>query len=632
MRGVSTLALACGVAMLAFAAADRAEATAGVAGRVVREDRPVSQAAVYAYHVVERSFRQVATDGAGEFLFETLPAGLYKIVAHKFGAPPAVVVLARRAAEDSQYVQVDLPPAGDDASRDFWSLRSEVPPDVLRELAPTAISLASYAAAASTAPRFVTEVAALASRHELDSAQVAEIAGAEVDLRGSLGVLDLRLEGEFRNLASRLRSDLGASGAHESDPLSGRSAVFRLGLSGDGPGRLGISGRTHELLGAQAVGQDPLDFTQYRIDYEREFDAERSTDLSAEFLDEAGLLSASRLAPRSLPLASRTWSVQGAYSQPLGSNHRIRAGLRYREAEQYGSTLLFPEARDRYLEAWSHGEIDVGATMVLQYGLFSTTSDGSVSLTPRGGLLLRLGPSWQASAQASHRIVATEEDPLARDFTPMLFAGSIGCESSDTTCYELQLLHGEEEQHGVALRGSWREFDRTVRLFLREDFELYPEGIFFVPGDTLPEAQAIVRRKLGANVAATWSSSYAAGGGGTYRAVNRRVYVNEVEYYTTSLAAQILPSSTGVYVAFQRVEQAIEPLPVRNRRSIPSAAARLDRLELAVSQDLSALFDLASRWAVRIAMEVVRGGTVLVPVADEDDLRRGLSTSVAVRF
>lgn len=625
----SVAAFACAFAVAAVGASP-AHATAGVSGRVLRADLPVADAAVYAYHVVEKSFRRVATDRAGEFLFETLPAGLYKIVAHKLGSAPAVVVLARRAAEDSQYVQVELPPAADEPATDFWALRSEVPTDVLRELAPTAISLASYQDGDDgLGSRFVTEIGASASRQELASSRVAESAGAELDLYGSFGTLDLQLEGEFENFVSGLADRLAAEGA---ESLSGRSAIFRIGLSGQSAGRLGISGRTHELLSADGSGLDPLDFSQYRIDYTREFDAERSTDLAAQFVDEAGLLSSSGLAPRSLPLASRTWSLQGSYSQPLGSNNRIQAGLRYREAERYRTSLVSPATRDSYLDVWSNGEIDLNSTMVVQYGLFSTMSDGSVSLTPRGGMMLHLSPSWRASALASHRFVASDEDPLAQDFVPLLFLGALGCEDADTTCYQVQLMHGTDEQNGLRIRGSWRQFDRTVRLFLREDFALNPEGLFFVPGDELPEAQTTVHRRLGSSVAATWTTSYAAGGGGIYRAVNRRRYVNEVEYYTTSVTAQILPSSTGIYLAFQRVEQALEPLTAgRSRRQSP-AGARLDRLELALSQDLSAIFDLASRWAVRIAMELVRGGTVLVPADDADALRRGLSTSVAIRF
>jgi hypothetical protein len=619
---VLAAAVALGVCLPAPAAA-----SAGVAGRVLQSNQPVAEALVYAYHVVEKSFRRVSTDRGGEFLFETLPAGLYKIVAHKLGSPPAVLVLARRAAEDSQYVQVELPESAL-SGNSFWAVRSEVPPDVLRELSPTAISLASYAIPAST-DRFVTEISASASRQEAADREVAEMAGAEVDLRGSLGELDLRLEGEFRNLVS----SLGASGGGlDASTADGRTAIFRLGVSGASAGRLGISGHTHETLGSLSGTPEILDFAQYRIDYAREFDAGRSTDLTAEFLDETGLLTGSRLAPSALPAASRVWSLQGNYAQDLGDKNRIRTGIRFREVEQFGATLLIPGERASYLDTWSNGEIDVRSTMVVQYGLFSTMSDGSVSLTPRGGLLLRLAPSWQASASASHRFVTSAEDPLEGDFSPMLFMGAVGCGQSDTTCYELQLMRGEGEDHGLRLRGSWRQFDRTIRLFLREDFALNPEAIFFVPGDQLPEAEATIHGRIGSNVATTWTSSYAAGGGGVYGAINNREYVNDIEYYTSMLSAQILPSSTGVYLAFQSVSQSLEPVQRRNRRRAVPASARYDRLELALSQDLSAIFDLASRWAVRVAMEVVRGGTVLVPVDDPDALRHGVSTSVAIRF
>lgn len=603
-----------------------AHGAAGVAGRVLQSDEPVSEAIVYAYHVVEKSFRRVSTDRGGEFLFETLPAGLYKIVAHKLGSPPAVLVLARRAAEDSQYVQVELPlNAG--AGNGFWAVRSEVPPDVLRDITPTAISLASYDSAESL-NRFVTEIAASASRQVTSRQDVAEIAGAEVDLRGSLGELDLRLEGEFRNLAA----SSAAGGGSDIATLDGSSTIFRLGVGGERAGWIDITGRTHELLGDRATNFDAVDFAQYRIDYAREFDSERSTDLTAEFMDEAGLLTGTRLAPRSLPASSRIWMVQGNYSQAIGDSNRLRTGFRFREAEQFASTLLAPSERDSYLDLWSDGEIDVNSTMVVQYGLFSTMSDGSVSLTPRGGLLVRLGPSWQASATASHRFVTSDEDPLEGDFTPMLFVGAVGCERSDATCYELELMRGEGEDHGLRLRGSWRQFDRTVRMFLREDISIHPEGIFFVPGDQLPEAETAIHGRLGPAVATSWTTSYAAGGGGTYHALNNRSYVNEVEYYTTAVSAQILPSSTGIYLSFQSVAQSLDPVQRRNRRRALPASARFDRLELAFSQDLSAIFDLASRWAVRVAMEVVRGGTVLVPAEDENALRHGVSTSVAIRF
>jgi len=616
---------------LSFGASAPAAAEAGVSGRVLRSDEPVKNAVVYAYQVVERSVQRVTTDGAGEFLFGALPAGLYKIVALKAGLPPAVLVLARRAADDSQYVQVELPET-EAKGTGFWELRSEVPPDVLRELAPTAIVLASdLEPRRDFASRFATGVVASASREPMAGVDSAEVAGANLEVRGDLGSVRLRIEGEFQNLAATLH-DVGSQ-AGLNDTVSGRSAAIRLGLSGDRAGDLGISARTHELGSPGAGGVlDPFDFAQYQIHYSHELDTDKSADVSAQYLDEQGLLATSRFAPRSLPFASRTFSVQGSYSQTLGDTGKLAAGLRFREIAKSGPWIPIDADNERYLDVWSRGDVDLSSALVFQYGMFSTLRDGSVSLTPRGGILVHLTPSWRASVSASQRFVASDLDPLADDYTPLLFLGAMGCEQADTTCYEAQLMNGDTDSSGFSVRGSWRQFDRTVRMLLRDDFSTPPDGVFFVPGDQIPEMQATFKRRLGTNVAASWVSSYAAGGGGDFRAANRRDYTNEIEYYTTAINTQILPSSTGFYLAFQRVSQRLDPLPNPNRRRALPAETQLERVEFAVSQDLSAIFDMASSWAVRVAMELVRGGTLLAPVTDDSDIRHGLTTSVAVRF
>jgi len=616
---------------LSVASTVPAAAEGGVSGRVLRSDEPVQNAVVYAYQVVERTAQRVTTDGAGEFLFGALPAGLYKIVALKSGLPPAVLVLARRAATDSQYVQVELPDA-DAPSNDFWNLRSEVPTDVLRELSPTAIVLASdFEPQQDLASRFATDIVASASREPLAGTDAAAVAGADLNMSGDLGAVRLRIEGEFRNLAASLRDD--GAGAGLGDAVRGRSAAIRLGLSGERAGDLGISARTHALdAPVSGTALDPFDFAQYQIHYSRDFDTERSTDVSAQYLDEQGLLANSRFAPRSLPFASRTLSVQGTYSQSLGDSGKLVAGLRYREIEKSGPSIAVNADSERYLDVWSNGDLDLSSAVVFQYGMYSTLRDGSVSLTPRGGVLVHLSPSWRASVSASHRFVTSDLDPLAEDYTPLLFLGALGCEQADTTCYETQLMNGESDLSGFAIRGSWRQFDRTARMLLREDFSTPPDGVFFVPGDQLPEMQTTFKRQLGSSVAASWVSSYASGGGGQFRAANRRNYTNGIELYTTALDTQILPSSTGFYLAYQRVAQRLDPVALPNRRGPKPVATQLDRVEFAVSQDLSAIFDMASDWAVRVAMELVRGGTLLAPVENESDIRHGVTTSVAVRF
>ena len=119
--------------LLALAGSARAEVS-GLEGRVVLNQSPVSEARVYAYQLVEKSLHKVLTDVSGRFLFEALPAGIYKLIAHKAGLAPAIQLLQRDAADSAQFVELQLSQEATSDLTDFWSVRGEIPADVLREI------------------------------------------------------------------------------------------------------------------------------------------------------------------------------------------------------------------------------------------------------------------------------------------------------------------------------------------------------------------------------------------------------------------------------------------------------------------------------------------------------------------
>ena len=111
---------------------------AGVVGRVRGETSPLGSAAVYAYQLADLSLRKALTDGQGNFAFQDLPAGLYKIIAHKAGFVPVVAMLTRTTAHTYQFLELQLAPqlpgAKSPLDADFWSVRSRIPTDVLRDI------------------------------------------------------------------------------------------------------------------------------------------------------------------------------------------------------------------------------------------------------------------------------------------------------------------------------------------------------------------------------------------------------------------------------------------------------------------------------------------------------------------
>src|SRR5580692_3150136 len=78
----------------------------GVAGRVTGNSSPLAAAGVYAYQLATLTLHKVETDPQGNFLFRNLPAGLYKIIAHKAGFEPVVILLTHTTAQAYQFLEL----------------------------------------------------------------------------------------------------------------------------------------------------------------------------------------------------------------------------------------------------------------------------------------------------------------------------------------------------------------------------------------------------------------------------------------------------------------------------------------------------------------------------------------------
>jgi hypothetical protein len=128
-------------------------------------------------------------------------------------------------------------------------------------------------------------------------------------------------------------------------------------------------------------------------------------------------------------------------------------------------------------------------------------------------------------------------------------------------------------------------------------------------------------------VTTTLQSSVASGGGGTFVSAGRQPYENRVHYMVTSLDTRFQSTSTGIFVAFHRIQQDLEPVGPG-----PDAAMlEYERLRLMLSQDLNVLLDLANNWAVQLNVELSRG---LQPTSahGSDDLQRRFLGGIAVKF
>jgi hypothetical protein len=604
----------------------------GVGGRVLGEtSSPLGAAGVYAYQLADLSFRKVLTDGQGNFLFQELPAGLYKIIAHKPGFSPVVVMLTRTAASTYQFLELQLVPQPKgkaktgEADENYWSIRARIPSDVLREidesearltrLDPLSAGGSDEMLDLAEVSRFATDVQAMTGVDQIADAGEGQVSSGGLGLKGQFGDVQVGLRGRFQQFSP---------GAFEAGrpAASGEASTLSLDVQGD-ESRVSLTSLSNRLVTRDGGPDNPVAFEHYQVNWSQGVGEKGRSDFAAQYTEEANFHRHDAIDPIDIPAASRTWRVEGAYTLALGEGNTLQAGLRYRE-RQFGLSAANRQEDlpgQASVDLFSQGGVAVRPAVLVEYGLYSTLSDGSVALTPKGGIVLQLNNNWQLEANASRRIY--QDAPLTPDFFPSLFQEADLCEQGTESCYQAQLVRKTDDDNTFSLGAIDRKIGETLRLYFSDDFFDRLESLYLVPGDNLPEVQVALSRRLSPHILTSLQSSVAMGGGGTFTAADGRPYENKVHYVVTSLDTQFQSTATGVFVALHHLSQELQPLAT-NQGGSPQM--EFDRIRLMLTQDLNILFDLANTWAVQLNMEVSRG-----PVAN-DEVRRRLMGGIAVKF
>jgi hypothetical protein len=620
---------------------------------VLGEASPLSQAGVYAYQLADLSLKKVLTDPKGNFLFQNLPAGLYKIIAHKPGFVPVMVMLQRTTAQTYQFVELQLEEqsraaAGspsDGHSDDFWSVRSRIPGDVLREILADEAERAQIASGPS-APLSSIRTAQKLDLKELEKAgfrtswqamtgvdQIAtdagsQVSGAGVGIEGRFGKTQVGLRGSFWQLSG---DSAGRPGAAMS---TGQASTLSLDVA-RGPGsRLTVTSLSNRM-GRRTDGEEPVDFEHYTVNWTQGVGENGRTDVAAQYTTESNYHRQAAIDPLEIPEESRTLRLEGAYTTDLGDSNTLQTGIRYRE-RQFGT--LTPgrpvdEPASASVDLFGRGGVRVQPAVLMEYGMYSTLSDGSLSLMPQGGVVLQLGSSWQLEGSGSKRVY--QEAPVNPTFLPSLYQESELCEQGSEACYQISLARKpakDATDGSLSLTASHRTVGETLRLYFSDEAFDRLESLYLVRGDELPELRLQMSKHLTPKVVTTLESSMASGGGGIFLAADRRPYENQVRYMVASLDTQFLSSSTGVFVAFHHLAQELQPIGQPNGIA---PKMELDRVRLMLTQDLGFMFDLASDWAVQLNMELSRGpisSTAASNSSHENELRRRLMGGIAVKF
>lgn len=623
--------------MAAAAPAPPSHTTVGlVAGRVLGPTSSVPEARVYAYQIADLSLARVVTDEQGEFAFDALPAGLYKIIAHKAGFLPVIVMLTRASAEARQFLELQLldVPGGAASTGDFWSVREQIPADVLRDLDLAAGPLVSVvdpggqmtpSARAMQSTRFQTEMVAMTGVDQLTQNTSGFVTSGRLGLRGKVGPVRVGVSGDFWQIDAD-----PFDGLRRGQFTAGEASALQVRVENGDQERFQLTSLSNRL---NTLGGARIELDHFRVSVSQRIGQLGRSNFQAQYTDESGFYREGWFNAVGLPDASRTWRVEGSYARPLGDRATLETGVRYRQRDgsfarsaSFLPSELFAEPEET-VGLFSRGTYEAHPAVMVEYGVYAAMLDGSVAVIPRGGVILQMGPYWQAATSVSHRVQTSEKSERV-DFLPTFYNETETAEQAEEYRYGVVVTRTLGQQGSISLGAVDRKLAESLRVYFSQRFFDHFENLYLAPGDRLPELQLSVSQEITPSVAAKLETSYGDGGGGVVVGGGRRPYENAVRYLVTSLDTRYAPSSTGVFVAFQRLEQELRPL---RAGGFPVREAELESLELMLTQDLNVLLDLAAEWAVQLNMELSRGALPATLVSD-DEVRRRILAGVAVRF
>jgi len=639
-------------ALLGQAGSVRAEVQrSGVGGRVLGESNPLSAAHIYAYQLADLSLRKAMTDVQGNFLLD-LPAGLYKIIAHKVGFVPRIIMLPRATAQAYQSIEVQLKKrrAGQAKDEDdYWAIRAQVPADVLHQIeideaGGDTVRLSPFGADSfrssdlnALASKFNGEMQALTGVDQI-AASGGQMSGAGLGLKGQVGQVQVDLHGRVFKLSPDASYQPVGGG---SGPGSGQASSLAIDARGPSS-RVSIQSFSNRMVTGGVRGPSDreapgasvaVDMEHLQVNWSQDVGQNGRSELSAHYTSENNFHRQALIDPLGIPETSRTWKLEGSYIETFSDRSTLQAGLRYRERQfglgepdRLGGRTDLRQDHLSNIDLFSRGGYRMQPAVLMEYGLYSTLSDGTLALTPQGGVVFQLSSDWQFEASAAHRVY--RDQPAAPDFLPTLFEQRDLCEQGSEACYQMNMTRKVGDD-SLTFGAVQRRIGDTLRLYFSDDFFDRAESLYLVRGDKLPELRFGFQHKITPKVVTKLDSSLASGGGGEFVASDGQRYQNQVRYLVTSLDTQFLGSSTGVFVAFRKMEQQLDPVGGLTARS--ASQMDFERLQLVLNQNLNFLLNLASDWAVQVNMELSRGFDPSTGLAS-DGFRRRILGGIAIKF
>jgi hypothetical protein len=598
MRRFRATALATAIVALAIPARSETPlplpAAIQVLGSVTNAARPVGNALVIALNLTNLEASQTLTSTDGTFNLPTLPAGIYKIIAIKYGFAPAMAMLIPTQREHR--IKLRLEPEGTtkrNVGQEMWEIRGSVPPDILRQIdnvMEPPVVMASARSAAYDMPRFRGEMVSMTG-----VAQSAAPAFAQTALGVQSRISDnwqLGFHGNLHRVEDptddrSFGTPVAESSVMQMELRSSPTDAYRVGST-----KSWWRFNRDDL----PADQQQADIRTHNLEWEHD-----DTHVQVRYLGQQNLFVAT---PGSdlIEIAGNTTVMQTRRSG-LGVSVRVT-----QETLRNAGNATF-----RTADLTANAKLEVVPSFNVTYGMSSRLGLYGTEWAPRTGAEWKLTKSTSFVVSGMYKVYDQERPNVL----PSVVVWSDDSHLLPRYSYSFGIVSSDEGTDRFSAIGSVSATDAPMRVIFNDGFEHFWDGLYIETGDVRRDLRLAYRKELGKRVLVDVSSTAGIAAPRLESFPNR-----EKVYVTGDVESTYFPTHTTLAVSYRQIHQ---PQPVGI-----GADYRTERVDVRVAQALHLLLD----FKLLAGFEVARSANspILLDTLEPDGVTRRYIGGVALNF
>jgi hypothetical protein len=604
MRRLRAIAIASAIVILAVPAQSEVPLPAflQVLGNVTSSTRPVGNALVIALNLNSLDAIQTFSTSDGSFSLPQLPAGVYKIIAMKYGFAPAIETIVPTKKDHRIKLKLEAEKQARGTNQQMWEIRGSLPPDILREIdivmTPPPDPIGPTATAAYEMPRFRGEMMSMTGMTAgAASPSGPAFAQTALGLQSRLGEnWQLGFRGNLHRIEDQTDNESFGTPVAEAS-----AAQIELRSSATDSYKLASTRSWWRYRDDMPDDSHQADIRSHNFEWEH-----AGSRVQVRYLAQQNLFVAT---PGSdlIEIAGGTSVIQTRRNDVGVSLRVTQESLRSTPGTVTGPTL-------RTADLTANAKFEVVPAITLDYGMSSRVGLYGTEWAPRTGAELKIGKDTAIVVSGMYKVVdATHQNTL-----PSVIVWSDDSRLLPHYSYSAGIVSGDTTHKHFSIVGSVSAADTPLRIVFTDGLEHFWDGLFIDAGDIRRDVRVAFRKELGSRILLD-VSSMAGTAGPAHPAVN--AHGNEKLYVAGDVESTFSPTRTTVAVSYRQIHQ-----PQPNGGD----AYRTHRVDVRLAQSLHLPLDLKVLLGVELARS--ENSRILLDALDADGSTRRYIGGLAVNF